>query len=513
MNTRTASEHFAPGTVALHLVSKGTSSAGGACPAASLHGMFVMRCHVFLSGLRRFHAAFWLTVGLCLGVSACSSLPPRKASLPEGHTGQVSVRGASGPVSTQAGRNTLRRVASEGQADLLAHHLQTLAASGDTDLIRGNRTRLLVDGPDTFEAMKAAIAQARGRVLVESYIVEDGGVAAEVAELLLTKAAEGVKVSLIYDAVGSITTPVEFFERLEKGGVSVCTFNPLNPIRRPGYWGVTHRNHRKQLVVDEDIAFTGGMNISRVYGSGSFPRRRAAEPRNALNDGWRDTQIELQGPVVPVMAKLFEATWLEQGCKGELGSPAPRRGRQEPGERVVKVLASDGREPDNRIYTALLAAVDAAQSNVRIAMAYFAPGTDFVQALVDASRRGVVVELVLPGRSDATLVLHAGRSYYDAMLEAGVRIHEMQHTVMHAKTAVIDGVFSTVGSSNLDWWSIVTNNELNVIVLGEGFGADMNALFEKDRAESEPITLDTWRQRALHRRLLEGMGRMLERWL
>ncbi|HEX5736961.1 MAG TPA: phospholipase D-like domain-containing protein, partial [Hydrogenophaga sp.] len=170
-------------------------------------------------------------------------------------------------------------------------------------------------------------------------------------------------------------------------------------------------------------------------------------------------------------------------------------------------------EPENRIYSALLAAIDAAQVNVRLTMAYFAPGTDFVQALIDASRRGVVVELVLPGRSDSSLALHAGRSYYTDLLEAGVQIHEMQHAIMHAKTAVIDGVFSTVGSSNLDWLSFVTNNELNVIVLGEDFGAEMNALFEQDRADSKPVTLEAWRQRALHLRLMEGLGRLVERWL
>lgn len=472
-----------------------------------------MRCNAFLPGLRRIHVWFWLSVGIGLAVPGCSSLPPRTAALPDGHTGQVSVRGASGPVSSQAERGTLRRLANEGHADLLSHHLQTLTASGDTDLIRGNRTRLLIDGPATFEAMKAAISQARGRILLESYIVEDGGVATEVAELLLLKAAQGVQVSLIYDAVGSITTPLAFFERLESGGISVCAFNPLNPIRRPGYWGITHRDHRKLLVVDDETAFTGGINISRVYGSSSFGVRRSAPPKDTLNDGWRDTQIELQGPVVPVLAQVFKTTWLEQGCQGELGRPAPRRGTAEPGQRVVKVLTSDPRQDENRIYSALLAAIDAAQVNVRLTMAYFAPGTDFVQALVDASLRGVVVELVLPGRSDSSLVLHAGRSYYTALLEAGVHIHEMQHAIMHAKTAVIDGVFSTVGSSNLDWLSFVANNELNVIVLGDDFGLEMNALFEQDRAASRPVLLEDWHQRALHLRLMERVGRLIERWL
>jgi cardiolipin synthase len=455
----------------------------------------------------------WVCLLLCLTLSACSSLPPRTATPPPGQTGEVSVRGARGAVSAQAERSTLRRLAGEGQADLVAHHLRTLTASGDADLIRGNRTRLLVDGPATFDAMKAAIARARGRIWLQSYIVEDGGVAAEVAELLLQRAADGVKVAMIYDAVGSITTPLAFFDRLSAGGVAVCTFNPLNPIRRPGYWGITHRDHRKLLVVDEDVAYTGGINISRVYGSGSFSRKRAAPAADGLADGWRDTQIELQGPVVPVLAKVFEDTWTEQGCEGELGAPAAQRGTGEPGQRVVKVLNSDPRDAENRIYSALIAAVDAAQVSVRLTMAYFAPGPDFVQALVDAAQRGVAVELVLPGRSDSSLALHAGRSYYTALLEAGVRIHEMQHAIMHAKTAVIDGVFSTVGSSNLDWLSFVANNELNVIVLGEDFGTEMNTLFEKDRAESEPVTLETWRQRALHLRMMEGFGRLIERWL
>jgi cardiolipin synthase len=162
---------------------------------------------------------------------------------------------------------------------------------------------------------------------------------------------------------------------------------------------------------------------------------------------------------------------------------------------VVKVLASDPRDEGNRIYSALLAAIDAARSQVRLTMAYFAPGADFVQALCDAARRGVAVELVLPGRSDSTLALHAGRSYYTQLLQAGVQIHEMDQAVMHAKTAVIDGVFSTVGSSNLDWLSFVANNELNVIVLGEAFGSEMNALFELDRAASRPVMLDAWERR------------------
>lgn len=456
----------------------------------------------------------WAMVA-ALTLAGCSTLPARTPEAAGTAQARIAVQGAQGAVSPAEGRETLRDVAAEGKGDRFRHHLSTLTRSGDTDLYQGNRTRLLVDGPATFGAMKAAIASARHRVLLQSYIIEDGGVAAEVAELLLQRARAGVKVAVIYDAVGSIATPAEFFQRLADGGVAVCSFNPVNPTTRPGFWSITHRDHRKLLVVDQAVAFTGGINISRVYGSGSgsWRRRPAARASAPLDDGWRDTQIELRGPVVPAIAGVFGSTWQEQGCPGTLGDPGDPPANPEPGERVVKLLTSDPRDDSNRIYSALLAAIDVARAEVRLTMAYFAPGADFVQALCDAARRGVAVELVLPGRSDSTLALHAGRAYYTQLLEAGVRIHEMDQAVMHAKTAVIDGVFSTVGSSNLDWLSFVTNNELNVIVLGEDFGSEMNALFERDRAASRPITAQAWQQRGLGSRLLEGVGRLVERWL
>jgi cardiolipin synthase A/B len=471
--------------------------------------------------------ALVLAAAACLAVAACSTLPSRDtaavsraAASPRALTevGRVTVHGAQGPVSAAQEDRALAQVAAEGKTDLLAHHLEVLSAGGDVDLHRGNRTRLLVDGPATFAAMKAAIAAARSRVLLESYIVEDQGVAAEIAELLLAKAAQGVRVALLYDAVGSLSTPETFFQRLADGGVAVCAFNPIDPTHRPGHWGINHRDHRKLLVTDNTAAFTGGINISRVYGSGSFGSRAKvkagkAGDADALKDGWRDTQIEMRGPVVPALANVFATTWREQGCRGELAALQATSAPSEPGQRLVKVIASDPRDQSNRIYDTLIKAVDASQRNVRLTMAYFAPGAEFVQALADAARRGVTVELVLPGRSDFTLMLHAGRSYYGQLLDAGVRLHEVEHAMMHAKTAVIDDVLATVGSSNLDWRSIVDNNELNVIVLGEDFGAEMKALFERDRQASREVTLAQWRQRGIGRRALETVGRIAERWL
>jgi cardiolipin synthase len=430
------------------------------------------------------------------------------------------VHGHAGAVSVQAKARDLQRAEAEGRPALFERQLGVLAARGEADLYRGNTARLLVDGPHAFAAMRAALEQARRRVLLEMYIVEDDGVAAEFAALLLRKAAEGVSVALMYDAVGSIDSDKAFFERLQQGGVQVCEFNPLlRPSQTGADWRPWQRNHRKVLVVDGDIAFTGGINLSNVYASGSGGSRgpdgsgSAGGSRGSHGSGdaagWCDTQVELRGPVVQPMAAAFRTTWQDQGCSGVLpADPEPRQ--PNPGTRIVKMSASDPREGLNRTYAALLAAIGAAQRSVYLTMAYFAPGDAIVDALREAAGRGVDVRLVLPGRSDAALVMHAARSYYDGMLSAGVRIHEMHHAVMHAKTAVIDGVFSSVGSSNLDGRSIDGNHELDVVVLGEDFGSEMEALFSRDLQNSRVVNLGTWRQRGLGARLMEWLGRALE---
>jgi cardiolipin synthase len=462
--------------------------------------------------LRCCSAALAMTLAITGG--ACSMLPKRsELRAAPSDASRLAVHGAAGQLSPMQEQRTVKAVAADGRDDLLGQQLKALTSTGDVDLYRGNQARLLIDGPATFAAMKAAIGSARTRILLESYIVEDEGVAAEVGELLLSKAAEGVRVAMIYDAVGSISTPQEYFERLAAGGVAICEFNPVNPVRRLGRWGISQRDHRKLLVVDDDVAFTGGMNISRVYGSSSsfqMRRRKAAKP---LEDGWRDTQIAMRGPVVPALARIFDETWRSQGCEGDLPPAQRRPAGNEPGERMIKLVVSDPDDETNRIYTTMLAAIEASQRSVQLTMAYFAPGQDFVDALCDAARRGVDVELVLPGRSDFALVLHAGHSYYQQMLDAGIKLHEMDDAMMHAKTAVIDGVFSTVGSSNLDWRSLASNYELNVIVLGEDFGSDMQRQFDKDRAASTPIEAASWRRRGLRERTLELVGRVAERWL
>jgi len=460
--------------------------------------------------------AHWLALVAfsTLALGACASVkdvqpPPAPLVL------RVNVKDAGGTLAPGEKRQALQTVAAEGERDALMHHLDALAQVGELDLYRGNVAKLLVDGPQTFKAMKREIALARKRILLESYIFEDDGIAAEMGTLLAEKARAGVAVHVMYDSVGSVSTDAAFFDKLRAQGISVCAFNPINPAERPGYFSIEHRNHRKVLVVDRESAFAGGINISQVYAKGSSGSGRGSgKPADAQNEGWRDTQVELHGPAVEAFSEQFIATWRKQGCKGEIADlPMPVRGAAEPGKRVVKVMISSPDDAYNPIYASLLSVFKGARESIRVTMAYFAPGEEMIEALSDAAKRGVKVQLILPAKSDFKLVLHAGRSYYSRLLEAGVEIYELEDSVLHAKTAVVDGVVGTVGSSNLDWRSFVANNEINVVVLGRDFGAEMDALFERDLKASRRITREAWSSRGLWPRTMELIGRGAERWL
>lgn len=464
---------------------------------------------------------------ITLGCSIAPRATPAEAATPGSAPAQLAIYSVRGPVADATERRTLQALAAEGRPELMKLHLDVLAATGDVNLVRGNAVKLLQDGPQNFAAMRAAIKGAQRLILWQSYIVEDAGLAAEMGALLAARAREGLTVALMPDAVGSFTSSDEFFQSLEAAGVRVCKFNPVNPGERPGHWGLNHRSHRKLLVVDERIAYTGGINISQVYSSGSGSGlgsrggRRVAPPSPAASaasaasagGGWRDTQVEVRGPASTHLAQVFGRSWHEQGCPGSLGLGQRGVVVPEQGDRVVKIMASDAREADNRIYQSLLAAVQAARRSIQITMAYFAPGREMVEALEAAARRGVTVELILPGRSDSNLVMQAGRYYYDGLLAAGVKIHEVEATVLHAKTAVVDGVWSSVGSCNLDARSLVANDELNLVVLGDDFGSDMQAAFARDRASARAIDPAKWAHRGLAARAKELWARLFEVWL
>jgi len=437
---------------------------------------------------------------VCVLIAGCKSMPAVNVHQ-RAPAQRVSVVGADGTVTRHSSAQLIRGVSAD---DTLRHHLEFMEAQGGPPLVAGNQVDLLIDGPATYSAMFAAMEQARHHINMEVYIFQDDNVGRDLAALLIRKRREGVRVNLIYDSLGCISTPSSLFQQLSAAGVEVREFNPLGPDT---VLDVNNRDHRKITVIDGRIAFTGGINISNVYQTGSAPT--AGRPQDS---GWRDTQIEVRGPAVAEFQRLFFHTWRR------LGGPELEDADYFPeipaqGDKLVRVIGSSTGDKVNMIYIDLLSAIAHAQRSIHITMAYFVPDRRTLRELKRAARRGVDVTLILPGFSDVWVTIEAGRSYYGDLLKAGVKIHEHSDTLLHAKTAVIDGVWSTVGSSNMDLRSFLHNNEVNAVVLGEDFGAQMEAMFSQDLAQSEAIDLKSWKRRPLSRKFREWFSRLWEYWL
>ncbi len=366
--------------------------------------------------------------------------------------------------------------------------------------VRGNEVVLLRDGPATYAAMEQAIRAATRRIDMESYQF-DTAAAREFAALLLRKRAQGVQVHLIYNSWGSMAESAALFDRLRRGGVQVLAYNPLGAGGKVDL-DVNRRDHRKLLVVDGAIAITGGVNVTGVYlnPKGS----RSTDPEKMA---WRDTDVRIEGPVVAQFETLWETTWREQ--RGPALPPAPPTPGFVRGPAIVQAI--DGAPVDDHpvIYETLLSAFALAKSSIHLTTGFFAPPPEMDQALQDAARRGVDVAIVAPAESDSGAARLAGRSHYADLLEAGVRIYERTGEVLHAKTAVVDGLWSTVGSSNLDWRSTTLNNEIDAVILDPAFGREMEAMFSDDVRASRQITREAWARRGLGERIGETWARMV----
>jgi cardiolipin synthase len=469
---------------------------------------------------------FFLACAAAAAVLGCATLPEVDPWYT--HTGEThapAVVGARGPLSRERAKAVLARLSAQGSTDLLSRHIAIEQEVSGEPLTVGNAATLLNDGPAAYASMFDAIAGARDHVNIEFYIIDDDDIGRRFSDALLRKTAEGVAVNLIYDSVGSIDTPRSFFDRLRAGGVKVLEYNPVNPLKARGDWRVNNRNHRKVVIVDGQVGYTGGINISGVYSHGSAPVGGSGSGRGASRSkggsgpssgssepGWRDTNVRLEGPVVAQLQRMFMDTWAKQH-----GEPlAPRNWYPQlrrAGKNPARVIASGPDDAIPAIYVSLVSAILNSEQSVHVTMAYFVPDPQTIEALTGAAARGVDVTLVLPSYTDFWAVFHAGRSHYSELLEAGVKIYERQDTLLHAKNVVIDGVWSTVGSSNMDWRSFLHNAELNAVILGENFGDAMEAMFQRDLADSDRIDAETWSRRPLSVRMKEWAARLWQYWL
>ncbi len=456
-----------------------------------------------------------LTALLLVLAAGCSSLPVIMPDLSRGGGPPVQIKGARGPLSAAQSKAVLDKLESGGpQTRIFDRHLALEEAVAGSALSTGNDVVLLQDGPNTYRAMFESITTAVDHINIETYILDDDEVGQRFAQALIAKQAQGVQVNLLRDSAGTFNTPAAFFDKMSAAGIQVHEFNPINPLTARAHWQWNRRNHRKLLIVDGYTAFLGGINISSVYSGGSFISGSRGAPKHADgNDpAWRDTDLRLQGPVVADLQKLFLADWAMQK-----GPPlAPREYFPPPrsmGQQVVRAIGSSPEESFSQIYATLLSAIGSAESSVRITNAYFVPDPQLLTALEAAALRGVDVSLILPSQTDSWLVFHAGRRSYDQLLLAGVRIFERRGVILHSKTALIDGVWATVGSTNLDWRSFLHNHELDAVVLGAGFGRQVQAMFDKDLASSDEVTLAQWRRRPLDVRIKEVFAQAWEYWL
>ncbi len=418
--------------------------------------------------------------------------------------------GPHGQLSPKMSKAVMDRLKKQvGPTDILERHMALVESISGNPLVAGNKVTVLIDGPVTYDAMLKAIQDAKDHINLETYIFEDDEVGRRFADLLLQKQSEGVQVNLIYDSLGCLHTPAAFFRRLQDGGIKTLEFNPVNPGKARTNWLLTHRDHRKILIVDGSVAFTGGVNISRVYSSSSLS---AGEHEKTIEGAWRDTHAQIEGPAVAEFQKLFLDTWArEKGPELSGKNYFPPLKRE--GNDLVQVVGSTPGQQNRITYIMYVSAFIYAENFIHLTNSYFVPDKQTIKSLANAARRGVDVKIILPGVSDEGTVFYAGRSHFKHLLKSGVKLYERRAAMLHAKTAVIDGVWSTVGSTNMDLWSFLRNDEVNAIILGRDFADEMEAMFERDLENSHQIHLEQWKKRPLSERLREWFSRLLQYWL
>jgi cardiolipin synthase len=413
-----------------------------------------------------------------------------------------------------------------GQAGALLDYVQRAEL-----LTGGNRVQLLSRGAQAFPVMLEAIASARRQIHFETYILRSDATGHLFQAALIERARAGVRVRFMYDSLGSFgSVSNDFLAELAKAGVEIVEYHPIVPWRRrlidqlrklranmnrrrgrepsslpatgePSHLGFNRRDHQKIVVVDDAVAFTGGLNIGDEY----------APPPNGGD--WHDLHVRVEGPAALGLADAFRRAWLQAG-----GEPFPACNREAERSSIDRPMlaytcdnfARGRRKSMRRAYRH---AINNASASISITNAYFIPDRWLRWALYRAVRRGVVVRIIVPGKSDVWPVWYATRYLFDRMLRRGVRIFEYPEKMMHAKAAVIDGLWSTIGSFNLDRRSMLHNLEAGLVIIDGEFGAAVERQFADDVAQCREIDLVEWRRRRWTQRAVEWLMHSFAYWL
>lgn len=378
--------------------------------------------------------------------------------------------------------------------DLQTRLMRLASAGSGTRPTTGNEIELLIDTNVAIRQIEEAILAARESIHLEYYIWKPDRIGLRIRDLLIERARDGVKVRYLYDSIGSYRLSRKFLRPMREAGIAVYPFLPGQTLRER--WSINLRSHRKIVVTDGRVGFTGGMNIGDEYLG-----------RNRDLGYWRDTHLRMTGPAVLQLQRVFAEDWYY--AVGEELSHAPYYPAPTTTGPLVAQVVSGGPSGEMRTFHNLMfAAINEARERVRLATSFFVPTEGLAIALETAALRGVDVQLIVAGKSEHAWTVHAGRSYYDTLLSSGVKIFEYRRGIMHAKTLTVDGCWSLVGSPNFDARSLLLNFEVGVAVYNPSFAADLEAHFAADLEHAREIPLGDWLKRPLRHVLVQNFCRL-----
>ena len=372
---------------------------------------------------------------------------------------------------------------------------RALGALLGPSIVEGNKVDVLLNGDAIFASMLKAIGQAQRSITFETYIYWSETIGREFADALVARARAGVRVHVLLDWVGSAKMEQRYLDEMKQAGVEVERYHKPN---WSGLFRMNNRTHRKVLVVDGQIGFTGGVGIADQW-------RGDAQD----SDHWRDTHFRVEGPVVAQMQSVFMDNWIKATGRvlhGELYFPA----LTSRGEQRAQMFSSSPTGGSESMHLMYLMAVTAAKQSIDLSSSYFVPDDLTVATLVEAARRGVKIRIITPGKEiDSDIVRRASRARWGPLLQAGVLIAEYQPTMFHCKVLVVDQLLVSVGSTNFDPRSFRLNDEANLNVLDAAFAKEQVAVFDADLARASPISFEAWQARPLLEKLMEHAASLL----
>lgn len=390
---------------------------------------------------------------------------------------------------------------------------------GHFPLTLNNNIEIFTDGRSKFDALKKDLLEARQQILFQYYIFNDDETGREIADILIRKAQEGLEVKVLYDHVGSFSASNHFFKRMQRAGIEA---KPFFRVTFPQLASrINWRNHRKIVIIDQQVAFIGGMNIANRYvglkpttTTPGMKKRLRKDPRflradaNRPNDAWRDTHFRITGDIIPSLTFSFQSDWNFNARNPQQIEIQPNIPNPIHNDLAVQLITTGPTDQWRNLSLTFLKAIGSARRSIYIQTPYFLPTDALLNALQTAALAGIDVRIMLPRRCDSKMLQYASFSYISQCLKAGIKIYLYDPGMIHSKTMIIDRTLVTAGSTNFDFRSFENNFECNLLVYDEAFNSCMRDIFFRDLEDCTKLTYDFWRRRPRYERALESLLRL-----